>query len=173
MTSCLLTERCPPFYKLGVLGTIRGAKGTERRTSVRGIVILHESILKGCREMQTSPVFRECGRAVLDASSPGFSSVFSGHSSFPSRPPQTEVWGSAPLSLQDPASRPKSSKKMIKIEPSPVELDLCIDTVIARGRYVLPDQPEREPEELRIWLQSELKSPICRVHRERSPARNL
>jgi len=49
---------------------------------------------------------------------------------------------------------------LTKIEPSPAELDLCIDTVIARGRLVLPDQPEREPEELRAWLQSEFKSTL-------------
>jgi len=61
--------------------------------------------------MQTSPVFREGGGAVQDVSSLGFSSVLSGHSTFPSRSPQTEVWCSAPLSLQDPASRTKSSEK--------------------------------------------------------------
>lgn len=47
-----------------------------------------------------------------------------------------------------------------KIKPSQAELDLCIDDVVRSNCLHLPDEPEREPDDLRAWLQSELQSHV-------------
>ena len=43
-----------------------------------------------------------------------------------------------------------------KIQPTPAEIDICINAIISEKCLHLPDQPEREPEALRNWLRSEL-----------------
>ena len=47
-----------------------------------------------------------------------------------------------------------------KIQPSPTEIDFCIDSIIAEKCLHLPDQQEREPEALRSWLRSEFTSSL-------------
>lgn len=43
-----------------------------------------------------------------------------------------------------------------KIDPTPTEIDLCIEAIVAVEWLELAGQPKREPEALRAWLQSEL-----------------
>ncbi len=47
-----------------------------------------------------------------------------------------------------------------KIQPTPSEIDLCIDAILAEKCLDLTEQPERDPEALRTWLQSELNSSL-------------
>jgi len=46
-----------------------------------------------------------------------------------------------------------------KIEATPTETSLCLDTLHKHGRLDLTDQPEHTPEALRTWLESELQQP--------------
>ena len=47
-----------------------------------------------------------------------------------------------------------------KIKPSATELDLCIGRVIEAKCLHLPDQAERDPEELRRWMRTELQTTL-------------
>lgn len=47
-----------------------------------------------------------------------------------------------------------------KIDPTAEELNLCINHVVQSKCLHLPDEPKREPDDLRAWLQSELQSTV-------------
>ncbi|YCM42205.1 hypothetical protein V2O64_12915 [Verrucomicrobiaceae bacterium 227] len=46
-----------------------------------------------------------------------------------------------------------------KIEATPAEISLCLDALLSYGHLNLTGQPDRTPEELRAWVESQIQRP--------------